>query len=109
MSDLHAALGLTQLDLLDGLLASRRRLAESYTVALSSVPALTPPYEPAHCRHPWQSYQVQLTDECVLERDALIKALREDGIATRRGVMASHLEQPYRDAAPREREAHGYE
>lgn len=100
MSDLHAALGVTQLELLDDLLSARRRIAARYSESLATVDAIEPPYEPAHTVHAWQSYQVTLRDKAPLERDELIQRLLDDGIATRRGVMAIHLEPPYRDGAP---------
>ena len=100
MSDLHAALGVTQLALLDDLLSARRRISARYTEAFSGIDAIVPPYEPPHCRHAWQSYQVTLAEPSALGRDRLIQALLDDGIATRRGVMATHLQPPYSAGAP---------
>ena len=96
MSDLHAALGLTQMELLDDLLAARRKIAKRYNEAFRDGAAVIPPYEPPHCRHPWQSYQVRLGERSAVGRDELIQALREDGVSARRGVMAIHLEPAYR-------------
>jgi perosamine synthetase len=98
MSDLHAALGSTQLAVLERMLASRRRLAERYTELLADVPEVEPPFEPPDRTHPWQSYMIRLRDTPVA-RDDLIQSLLDEGIATRRGVMAIHLEAPY--AQPR--------
>ena len=74
-------------------LASRRRLAERYSAAFEDAEAIVTPSEPAQMRHSWQSYQVRLADG--VDRDALMQHLLDDGIATRRGVMASHLEPAY--------------
>jgi perosamine synthetase len=38
---------------------------------------------------------VSLTTECRLDREALMANLLRRGVATRRGVMASHLERTY--------------
>ena len=46
MTDMQAALGLCQLELLDEILAERRRLAARYTAAIERIPCLEPPYEP---------------------------------------------------------------
>ena len=60
MTDMQAALGLRQLEVLDEILAERRRLAERYTAALAQIPHLEPPYEPAYAERTWQSYAVRL-------------------------------------------------
>ncbi|MBI2815364.1 MAG: DegT/DnrJ/EryC1/StrS family aminotransferase [Acidobacteria bacterium] len=98
MSDLQAAVGLAQLRRLDKMLARRRFLAERYTDALNTLGWLVPPVEPPLCRHNFQSYMARLTPGAPLRRDALMQALLERGISTRRGVMAIHREPPYRDA-----------
>jgi perosamine synthetase len=98
MTDLQAAVGLCQLDVLDEILAIRRRLALRYTEALDALPAVTPPYEPPHATHTFQSYQVRLKPEAGVDRDALLQALLEDGVSTRRGVAAAHLEPAYAGA-----------
>jgi dTDP-4-amino-4,6-dideoxygalactose transaminase len=43
----------------------------------------------------YQSYAVQLADNAPLSRDELMQQLLDAGIATRRGIMLSHLEPPY--------------
>ena len=43
MTDLQAAVGLCQLEVLDTMLAERRRLAERYTEALAAIPAIETP------------------------------------------------------------------
>ena len=48
----------------------------------------------------WQSYQVRLREEAGLSRNTVMDRLFEMGIPTRRGIMASHLEPPYRRDAP---------
>ena len=60
MTDMQAALGLCQLELLDEVRADRRRLAERYTAALGQISALEPPYEPDYAERTWQSYAVKL-------------------------------------------------
>jgi perosamine synthetase len=100
MSDLQAALGLAQVDVLDEALRRRRELAERYTALLREVPHVSPPFEPADCSHSWQSYTVRLGPGAPLSREDLMRALLHDGVPTRRGVTASHLEPPYADGAP---------
>ncbi len=95
MTDLQAALGLCQLEVLDEVLAERRRLAERYTAALGGVPGLTTPRTPDGVRRTWQSYAVRIEPGAAVGRDELMARLLQDGIATRRGVMAIHLEASY--------------
>lgn len=95
LSDILAALGLTQMSVLDECLEKRRKLALRYNEAFASCRYLRPPIEREGYVHSYQSYMVRLTDESQISRDALMQALLDDGIATRRGVMASHLEPPY--------------
>src|SRR3954465_6681479 len=44
MTDMQAAVGLCQLELLDEILGQRQRLAERYTAAVDGIPYLTAPY-----------------------------------------------------------------
>jgi perosamine synthetase len=96
MTDIQAAIGLCQLDRLDEMLAARRRVAERYTAFLSNHPYLEPPFAPPHVTPNWQSYQIRVRAGGRFDRNGLMEALHAAGIATRRGVMASHLEPPYR-------------
>jgi perosamine synthetase len=95
MTDMQAALGLCQLDALDHILAERARLAKRYTAALAGIPHLLPPYEPAYATRTWQSYAVRLAPSSPMGRTELMRRLLQDGIATRRGVMAIHEEDAY--------------
>jgi perosamine synthetase len=97
MTDMQATLGLCQLEILDEILADRRRLAERYTAALGQISALEPPYEPDHAERTWQSYAVKLRRGVPVTRTELQRRLLRDGIATRRGVTAIHAERAYSD------------
>jgi len=99
MTDLQAAVGLRQLDILDTVLAERRRLAERYNERLASVSWIETPYEPEYAVRTWQSYPVRVGAGAPLDAMELMRALLRDGIATRRGVMAIHLEPAYASAA----------
>jgi perosamine synthetase len=95
MTDMQAALGLCQLELLDHILGERRRLAERYTAAIERIPALAPPYEPGYAERTWQSYAVTLSADAPVGRNELMRRLLLDGVPTRRGVMAIHREPAY--------------
>jgi perosamine synthetase len=97
MTDMQAALGLCQLEVLDDILAERRRLAERYTAAIEGIDFLEPPFEPGYAERTWQSYAVTLTADASVDRNELMRRLLLDGVPTRRGVMAIHEEGAYAD------------
>jgi len=98
MTDIQAAVGIVQLGKLDRVLAERRRLAERYDRLLGQDPRIGVPYAPPERPHTYQSYCIWPRGGA--PRAAVMVALAERGIATRRGVMASHLEPFYREMYP---------
>jgi perosamine synthetase len=98
MTDMQAALGLCQLDVLDEILAKRRRAADRYTSAIAQIPGLEPPYDPPYASRTWQSYCVRVTPRALVGRNELMRRLLADGVPTRRGVMAIHQEAAYGQA-----------
>lgn len=92
LTDLQAAVGLAQLAKLDAMVAERRRLADRYREALADTPGLSLPGDPPYGTTNYQSYVVRLDDELPVDRDAVMQQLLDQGIATRRGIMAAHLE-----------------
>jgi dTDP-4-amino-4,6-dideoxygalactose transaminase len=77
MSELHAAVGRTQLRRLDEFLAVRRRLAQRYTTGLKALAGVRP-LLPRHPSASWYKYVVLLDPE--LDRAALRAALHEAGV-----------------------------
>jgi len=98
MTDLQAAIGLRQLDVLEVILAERRRLAERYSDSLAEVSWLEVPTDPDYASRTWQSYPIRIKPEAPIDPEGLMRLLLRDGIATRRGVMAIHLEGAYADS-----------
>jgi len=99
MTDLQAAIGLRQLADLETILAERRRLAERYNELLAPLPGVEIPREPVYAKRTWQSYPVRIAPEAGLSAGELMNALLRDGVATRRGIMAIHLERSYEGTA----------
>jgi dTDP-4-amino-4,6-dideoxygalactose transaminase len=93
MTDIQAAVGRKQLERLPKLVAHRRSLASRYTELLGNIEGLILPLEPQWARSNWQSYCVRLPDR--VDQKAVMQSLLDQGIATRRGIMCSHREQPY--------------
>jgi perosamine synthetase len=96
MTDMQAAIGLVQLGRLDDFLKRRRYLAARYTEGLRNVPWLQTPAVPHNCRHNYQSYMVRLIGDAATRRDSIMQELLEKNISTRRAIMATHRELPYR-------------
>ncbi len=95
MTDLQAALGIIQLGRLPELLRQRTKIAERYNEVFSEIEYLIPPFVPPGIKHTYQSYLLRLKPNAPLSRDELMQQLLERGIATRRGIMASHKEPLY--------------
>ncbi|MCS7172626.1 MAG: DegT/DnrJ/EryC1/StrS family aminotransferase [Armatimonadetes bacterium] len=78
MTNLAAALGLSQLERLDALNEIRRRNASYLTARLQNLPGIQPPVEPADVYHVYNQYTIRTS-----ERDALREFLARQGIQTR--------------------------
>lgn len=97
MTDIQAAVGRVQLTRLKGVVEERRATAAQYAARLAGVPGVTAPVEPAWARTNWQSYCIELSDGA--DQKTVMQRMLDDGVASRRGVMNSHLERPYLAAA----------
>lgn len=67
MSDLQAALGVSQLTKIDTFLARRHQIAEMYNAALAEIPGVTVPEQLAETESGWHLYMIQL-DSKVLKK-----------------------------------------
>jgi dTDP-4-amino-4,6-dideoxygalactose transaminase len=95
MTDIQAAIGRCQLEKLPTLVAQRRAHARRYAELLAGVDFLVLPHEPDWARSNWQSYCVRLSER--IDQTGIMQTLLDKGISTRRGIMCSHREPPYRD------------
>jgi perosamine synthetase len=95
MTDIQAAVGREQLKRLAEIVRERRALAARYGELLTDIPGLELPHEPSWARSNWQSYAVRLP--AGIEQRAVMQAMLDLGISTRRGIMCSHREPAYHD------------
>jgi len=93
MTDIQAAVGREQLKRLPGIVERRRELADRYRELLADAQWLGLPAEPAWARGNWQGFCVELPRHC--DQRAVMQAMLDKGIATRRGIMCSHREDTY--------------
>jgi dTDP-4-amino-4,6-dideoxygalactose transaminase len=96
MTDVQAAIGRVQLTRLDAIVARRRELAARYAQLLGAIPGVVVPTQPEWARSNWQSYTIGLPERT--DRDGVMQAMLDSGVSTRRAVMCSHLEKPWRAA-----------
>lgn len=97
MTDMQAAVGRVQLGRLPGIIQARRQRAGLYGDLLSRVSGVAAPTEANWARSNWQSYCVALDPQ--LDQREIMQSMLDAGIATRRGIMNSHLERPYASGA----------
>jgi dTDP-4-amino-4,6-dideoxygalactose transaminase len=93
LTDIQAAVGREQLKKLPEIVARRRELAAQYSALLADLPGVTPPHEPEWARSNFQSYCVRL--ETRFDQQAVMQALLDAGISSRRGIMCAHREPAY--------------
>jgi perosamine synthetase len=96
ISAFQAALGSSQLGRLDALVSRRSALADRYDVLLAPIPGLILPPRPHGRSSAWHIYAVEVTSEFGCDRDALIDALRAEGIEATLHYPAVHLLAMYR-------------
>jgi perosamine synthetase len=96
MTDIQAAVALSQMRRIDDTLRRRREAAERYHAALQRIRHLRTQTVLPHATMNWQTYQVQLMPDAPTSRTQLMSALWERGVPTRRGVMLAHVQPPYR-------------
>jgi dTDP-4-amino-4,6-dideoxygalactose transaminase len=106
LTDLHAAIGIAQLERLDEMLNARENVAALYRERLTQLGAEPAGEEDQHdivlpCenrgdkRRSWFVFCVQLPDGS--DRDAVIKSLASNGIDSKAYLPCIHLLPPYRE------------
>ena len=106
MTDIQAAIGREQVKRLPSLVERRRELAARYQAAFRSCAGVKTPVEREWARSNWQSYAVRVPAG---RQRAVMQALLDEGISTRRGVMNAHREKAYPAGAWRVASGHGLE
>jgi len=105
MTDIQAALGISQMDKADQIQKARRALAGRYDEALRDTAWLKTPLCPAHAVHGYQSYVCLFQPERITldnleqthaKRNVFMDHLQSRGIASRPGTQAVHTLQFYR-------------
>jgi len=90
LSDLHAALGISQLKKLDGFIQKRTEIAQRYQAELASLP-VTLPHCDENSQSAWHLYMLELQGH---DRLSIFEALRRKGVGVNVHYIPIHL-QPY--------------
>ena len=105
MNDLQGALGVAQIGKLRHILEKRTVLAHRYDQALKALEWLQTPYTPEGYVHGYQAYvclfrpgdpSMDNVERLHQQRNNLMAALEDEGIATRQGTQAMHVLGYYR-------------
>ncbi|MCX6410657.1 MAG: DegT/DnrJ/EryC1/StrS family aminotransferase [Actinobacteria bacterium] len=93
LSDVHAAIGIAQIERLDWMQDARARIAARYQARMASVDGVTPMYEGPQ-RRSWFVYAPRLDAD--LARDAIIGRLEAEGVSAKPYLPCIHLQPYYR-------------
>jgi perosamine synthetase len=98
LSELHAALGVAQMQRIDSILARRERIAHAYAHRLSGTDGLIlPPLSLPNRRISWFVYVVRLAERYTqAHRDRFIEKLAAQSVAAGRYFAPIHLQPHYR-------------
>ena len=97
LTDMQAALGLSQLDRLAAINARRRELAEHYRKRFAEIPEIRPLADPAgyDFTPAWHLFVVRV--DAPLGRDAFMAELKKRNIGTGLHFRCAHLQRYYRE------------
>ncbi|HWY61178.1 MAG TPA: UDP-4-amino-4,6-dideoxy-N-acetyl-beta-L-altrosamine transaminase [Rhizomicrobium sp.] len=95
MTDIQAALGSSQIRLLEERVARRHVLAARYDKGLAALPLILPrPHADAYSA--WHLYVIQLREDATIGRSQLFDSLRKDEIGVNVHYIPVHLQPHYR-------------
>ena len=99
LTDISAAIGVSQLKRLDAINGKRRELAMLYRELLADIPEIRPLADPQgyDFTHAWHLFIVRV-DSPKLDRNAFMNALKAENIGTGLHFRCCHLQKFYREA-----------
>lgn len=96
MSELHAALGIHQLNKLEAFQKRRREIVKIYNEELKQIEGIKIPFKKNHVKHSWHIYVIQLElEKFKVDRDYIFKALREENIGVNVHYIPIHYHSFY--------------
>jgi perosamine synthetase len=92
LTDIHSALGLSQLKKLDGFLRRRRQLVDRYNKAFAGTKDIRTPYERPGTKAGYHLYVIRVPSE---KRNGLFRFLKDKGIVAQINYIPVHLFSAY--------------
>ncbi|MFZ3131519.1 MAG: DegT/DnrJ/EryC1/StrS family aminotransferase [Desulfosporosinus sp.] len=98
MTDIQAALGITQLAKLERMQGIREQIAERFNTEFGKMPELEIPVELAYARHAWHLYILKLNlDKLSIDRAQFIEELKAEQIGSSVHFIPVHMHPYYRE------------
>lgn len=94
LTDIHSALGISQLRKLDRFIQRRREIVEAYAQAFENNTFFDTPVEKSYAKSAWHLYPIRLKDKYKAEKAKIFIKLRETGLGVQVHYIPIHL-QPY--------------
>lgn len=80
MTDVHAAIGIPQLEGIEAITAARQANAHRLNQGLSTIEGIEVPWEPEGRRHVYHQYTIRVAAQSPVDRDSLVASLRSAGV-----------------------------
>lgn len=90
ITEMSAALGISQIRRIDEIIAKRERVAQMYTDRLSPLKFVRPPVVRHNVRKSWFVYTITLSEG--MNRDRVMQAMMKEGVPTRGYFSPIHLQ-----------------
>ena len=98
LSELHASLGIHQLNKLEAFQKRRRKITKIYNQELKNIKEITIPYVKSDIKHSWHLYVIQVDiDKLKVDRDYIFRALREENIGVNVHYIPVHYHSYYQN------------
>jgi dTDP-4-amino-4,6-dideoxygalactose transaminase len=97
ISDIQAALGMSQLRKLDRFVSRRREIAERYETAFTSNPLFATPPERSYAKSSYHLYPIRLSDKLRRNKSEIFSALRKAGTGVQVHYIPVYLHPYYRE------------
>jgi perosamine synthetase len=97
MTNVQAAIGLSQIQRIDDHVTRKRRLAMRYTEQLGNIAALRLPVEKIGVKNVYWMYAVVLSDEVDFDAAEFARRLKAEGVDTRPFFLGMHEQPVFRD------------
>ena len=95
MTNMQAAVGVAQMERIEEFIQKKRAIAKIYAEGLSGIASITLPPETDWAQSVYWMYSILLNADFPLQRDELLKRLKEQGIDTRPFFYPIHQMPPY--------------